>query len=978
MKTKLFKYAFPILILIGGFWFYASKSGMFLDRDALIAEASAQVEAGDLEAAEETIQPLLELWDVPNELWLFVANINRIEGDFATALTYLNEIDDTTPDISQQAQMFRAEANLQLGHLYPASQQFEAVLAEDASQVSVRRQLIFLLNVAGLIQESLPHMLTLVNEGRSDPELLLMLCDTSIPRRNDPLIAKGLENNPEDPFVQIAAGFIDQESNNPTAAMEHFQAALRQKNDFAVAWVNALKMAIALQDQKLVTKLLADKPASAHQVPDTWIIKGDLCRNSGMHTEAARCYWEAARIAPDHIASHFQLGRMLRDLGREADSQACSEWANELSHLAAISKSINKNTPDIPGITKIAEQLLKLNRVNEARAWVSLGQQIDPGSLGQLMAKLQRSQRSPSVEFPPGPASRIDLSMFPAPEWDELQVIPDVSPASQSPADSLSVAFQDVSSSANVDFQYQNGSDPTTEGPAIYEYTGGGVGVLDFDLDGWPDVYLSQGSPQGPEQPGQESDQLFRNRGGTNFENITQHAGIRAQGFGQGVAIGDIDHDGFPDVYVANFGRNQLWQNNGDGTFTDITESSGIDGTAWTTSCAIADLDGDGLPELFDVNYLEGENLLTQKCYSQGLERVCTPVVFSPAQDRIWKNTGEGSFSDETSPSGLDKAQGNGLGVLIADFDGDSRLDAFIANDAVANHYWINQSSHTLNLEESALLSGLAMNADGRAEACMGIAAGDVDGNGVLDLFVTNFYQESNTLYQQQQPHLFIDETRNFSLHDPGYELLGFGTQFLDADLDGWQDLVIVNGDIDDFSFIEGRKEKMPPLFLRNLEGQSFAENQATQSGDFFQQKMLGRSLARLDWNRDGKPDFVAGTLESPTQLVENRTDTNHHWISLRLIGVNAARDAVGTQVTIETDGRRQTQQLTAGDGYQSSNEKRLFFGVGSAKRIDRLKVRWPGGEEQNIGELETGRHYSLREGHPIVSLMSPQSDQPR
>ncbi|MBD3674022.1 MAG: VCBS repeat-containing protein [Planctomycetaceae bacterium] len=967
MKTILLKFGVPVLLVFLGLWYYASKSGMFLDQEALLAEAASMVETGDLDGAEQTIQPLLKLWDVPNELWLFVANINRAKGDFAAALSYLNEIEDATSDTARLARIFRAEALLQLGQLKTAKKLYETILTDDASRSGARRQLVFLLNVTGLIRESLPHILALVKEGRVDPELLLLLCDTSTHRRNDALVETGLANAPEDPLVQMAAGLIDQDASRPDAALKHFQSALQSQGDLAVAWVKSLEMAVELREGQTVRKLLAAETAGADRLPGYWQLKGDLCRRSGMTAEAARCYWEAAKIAPDHIASHFQLGQMLRELGRDSESQVCSQWASDLSHLEALSKGINKETPDIPGITKIAEQLLKLRRVNEARAWVYMGRQIEPNSLTSLMAKLEQLPSSPSIEFPAGPAANIDLSTLRDPEWDELDVMPktlrDERPSQN---EAVAIRFEDVAAERGLQFEYVNGGDPATEGRAIYEYTGGGVGILDYDLDGWPDLYLAQGLEKGPHDPQpNRSDQLYRNSGGTRYQNITEPAGIAGFGFGQGVAIGDIDNDGFPDIYVGNFGRNQLWRNNGDGTFTDITESAGIEGESWTTSCAIADLNGDGLPELYDVDYLTGENLLTQTCYVQGIARVCTPVVFSPAQDRVWKNRGAGRFSDETNSSGLNQAQGNGLGVLVADFDGDSRPDIFVANDAVANHYWVNQSDETLKLEETALLSGAAMNSNGRAEACMGIAAGDVDGNGILDLFVTNFYQESNTLYRQQQPHLFLDQTDEYSLRDPGYELLGFGTQFLDADLDGWPDLVVLNGDIDDFSFMEGRDERMPPLLLRNQQGEAFVEQPGSESGAFFEQKFIGRSLARLDWNRDGKPDFVASALDSPTQLAENRTETEHRWITLRLVGVNGSRDAVGTRVTIDAGGRQQTQQLTTGDGYQCNNEKRLFFGLADAEQVDEIKITWPHGETSTFGKVGANQHLTVVEGEP-------------
>jgi len=965
MKAKLLKFGLPAMVVLAGAYYYASKTGMFLDRDALIAKASVLAEQGELEAAEETVQPLLKLWDVPDELWLFVGNINRIEGDFNSALDYLSQVSKESPKIYAEALLFRAEANMRLGHLSPARDLFAESLADNDRQPNVRRRLVFVLNLAGLIRESLPEMMDLVNSGHADPELLLLLCDMTTPRRNDELIATGLPAFPEDPLLHLAHAMILESNQDDRAALEEYEIVMDFDPKLAIAWTKGFATTIRLKDRQRVKDRMDSIPEQVESIPGYWVIKGDVCRTNNKLEAAAHCYTQAALIAPDHIEAHFQLGQVLRELGRLEEAASIVEWANDLSHLAALSRSINKNALDVSGTRNLAKQLLKLNRIDEAWNWAALWLQIDPDSeaASKMYASLDRQRsRSGDFMFPPGPASQVNLTELPDLPWKELNILPDSSEAVIPNSDRVAINFEDVSEVSSFDFQYQNGTDSATEGRRIFEYTGGGVGVLDYDLDGWPDLYMTQGGKEGPTVPSTDSDQLIRNIDGQKYLPVTGNAGIRELSFSQGVSVGDINNDGFPDVYIANFGRNRLWQNNGDGTFADITDEAGLDGDSWTTSCAIADLNGDGSPELFDVNYLTGENLLTQVCYSNGVPRVCTPVVFAPAQDHLWENEGDGRFLNATESSGLVKAQGNGLGVLVADFDRDSRLDLFTANDAVANHYWVNSSDGSLKLEESALLSGAAVNSSGRAEACMGIAAGDTDGDGLLDLFVTNFFEESNTLYRQRQPHLFVDETREMSLQEPGYRLLGFGTQFLDADLDGWQDSIVLNGDIDDFSFM-GREERMQPLFLRNQQGQSFTELEEGLAGPFFSQKMLGRSVARLDWNRDGKPDFVASILDAPSQLVENKSAIDHHWLAVKLIGIVSSRDAIGTQVTVETGGLTQSQQLTAGDGYQCSNEKIVLFGLSEFSNIDSLTVTWPSGVRQQFDKVSVDRLITIREG---------------
>ncbi|MGH7137486.1 MAG: CRTAC1 family protein, partial [Pirellulales bacterium] len=385
---------------------------------------------------------------------------------------------------------------------------------------------------------------------------------------------------------------------------------------------------------------------------------------------------------------------------------------------------------------------------------------------------------------------------------------------------------------------------------------------------------------------------------------------------------------------------------------------------AWTTSCLMADLNGDGLADLYDVNYVTGEGVFERTCDSAGQPRVCQPSRFSPQLDRCWLNLGDGRFADRSAESGVDVAGGNGLGIVAADFQGTGRLSLFVANDQDANFYFINHGAAadgSPQFVESALLAGLAFDGQGKAQACMGVAAGDANGDGRLDLFVTNFYQEPNTLYLQHSAELFDDATAAAGLREPSYELLGFGTQFVDAELDGWPDLVVVNGHIDDFRQV-GSPYWMRPQYFRNLGGR-FVEIEGPQLGPFFTEPGLGRGLARLDFNRDGREDFVVSRLDMPAALVANNTPDAGHFLALRLVGTSSARDAIGTRVTVSVADKSWTRQLAAGDGYMASNQRQVVFGLGRTDRIDRLIVDWPGGTHQEWRQLTVDRETIAVEG---------------
>ena len=497
----------------------------------------------------------------------------------------------------------------------------------------------------------------------------------------------------------------------------------------------------------------------------------------------------------------------------------------------------------------------------------------------------------------------------------------------------------------------------------MYEFTGGGVGVLDFNTDGWPDLYLTQGTnwPVNEKQS-RYRDRLFLNAGDGTFQDVTESAGLNETRFSQGVSIGDVNNDGFADIYVGNIGLNRLYLNNGDGTYSESDQASGA-ADQWTTSCLIADLNADSAPEIYAVNYLTGADVFDRVCRNaDGSARSCMPLNFPGAQDQLFSNSKNGQFENVTATSGIQVPDGKGLGIIAADLHGTGYPDLFIANDAVANFYFVNQGSENLMFTEQALLSGLALNREGRTEACMGIAAGDADADGLLDLYVTNYYRETNTLYHQVSPDSFVDETQASQMSDPTIDRLGFGTQFLDADLDGLLDLLIVNGHVEDLT-AQDVPYQMQPQFMKNQGQGKFRELKSTELGAFFQTPRLGRGMARLDWNRDGLEEAAVSSLDQPFVLLENSTQRHGHRLVVHLTGTKSNRDAIGTTVRVKTKGQTLVRQLTAGDGYLASNQRILVFGLGEAEQIESLEVTWPSGLQQQFGGGDVDQEIHLVEG---------------
>ena len=441
----------------------------------------------------------------------------------------------------------------------------------------------------------------------------------------------------------------------------------------------------------------------------------------------------------------------------------------------------------------------------------------------------------------------------------------------------------------------------------MLQSTGGGIGVIDYDLDGWPDLYFVQSGPwEDRDKPSPYVARLFRNLGSGRFEDTTERAGLGDRMFGQGVAVGDYNSDGFPDLYLTNVGPNRLYENNGDGTFRDVTRQAGVAGDEWSVSGAMVDLNGDAMPEIYSVSYLILQQVLERMCKKGERPMGCAPSMFTAEQDRLYQNLGDGRFRDVTDECGIKVPDGKGLGVVAADFDGTGRINIFVGNDTTANFYFVNETAgpeSPLRFVENGILCGVAFDEGGVAQSCMGIAHGDINNDGLLDLFVTNFYNDSNTLYVQGAGNLFEDRTRLAALREPSYWMLGFGTQMLDAERKGQPDIFITNGHVDR-TFATGAPDLMPPQYFHNDGKGRFAELSGRSLGEYFQHEYLGRSVVVLDWNRDGKEDLCISHLDAPVALLTNQTPDTGHYLTVKLHGVASNRDAVGAMLTVSAGGQ--------------------------------------------------------------------------
>ena len=491
----------------------------------------------------------------------------------------------------------------------------------------------------------------------------------------------------------------------------------------------------------------------------------------------------------------------------------------------------------------------------------------------------------------------------------------------------------------------------------MVEALGGGAGWLDFDRDGRPDLYLNQGGdPAVADRSGQPLDRIFRNQGPAGFEDVTAGSRVVEQGYGQGVAVGDLDNDGFDDLYVTNVGGNTLLENMGDGTFVDVTAAAGVADGRWSSSAAWADIDVDGDLDLYVCNYLVYDPADPVACRdTRGAPRICHPRDMEPWPDECYVNEGNGTFRPAARELGLYGPGNKALGVAVADFTDDGLPDIYVANDTTANFLFVARGDGTFR--ESALALGCAVDRDGHTQASMGLAVGDYDGDGRLDIYSTHFHGESNTLYRNLGPAGFEDVTGIVGLHEPTLGFLGFGAALADFDRDGLPELLVANGHIENY----------PGNPLLRMTPQLFSwrpprwRECGVGAGPFFVEKRVGRGVALADYDADGDLDAVIVHQNTPAALLENQASSGD-WLAVRCIGTQSNRRGIGCRVTVRSAGRVWMQELVGGSSYASTHEPLLVFGLGEHAADCDVTVRWPGRGVQELRGVQPRQSLTVRE----------------
>lgn len=940
------------------------------DRGQLVDDARNALRSGLPSVALRKSREALRSDPIALDALMIAAFASADLGDFRRAVSYCMHVPRESGRAYADAQCMAGR--LYLNHLSVASESETAFLRalEVAPNHQVALQgLAHLLSVQTRSRELLPIQLQLIRQGiiTTDTVMSLVNPDRLFPDRGVLSRLRGRE--PDHPGLLLAEARLATLRNDFDQAESFLRRALDLDATMDEAYARLGELLVQSRSTEALQRWQRSLPESAMKSPEIWVTLGYLYEQEGSNPKAGRCYWEAGIRDASLLSANYGLGRQLSLLGRTAEAEKLLDRARAMERYRRLfdhpPDSSVQFAPD--QLKEAMEAAMQLGLSWEGYALARLAQQMAPTAQWAIDATSQLSgelSQLPLKRTNPGVNvfRSFDTDEFPLPELtadfvEKPELVSERLPPCQA-------RFEEVGESVGLRFLYENGVAGSISGAQRpYDFTGGGIAVVDFDSDGWPDLFFSQGctldGSTGPTST-DATDQLFQNVDGGQFICVTDLSLAPDLDYSQGVSAGDVNNDGFVDLFIANLGPNRLIINNGDGTFRESSSAIQSDAEAWTTSCLVCDLNGDECPDLYSVNYLKGD-IVSRICRNaNGPIASCAPQDFAASYDQIHISDGAGRFTDVTGGCGIHISQGKGLGIVAADLDEDHCLDLYVANDGVPNFLFERDCGRNrLTFTEVGMTRGVAVNIDGLSEASMGIIVEDLDSDRRLDLFVTNFLDETNTLYAgTASPGFFVDHTWKSGLGPPSLPTLGFGAQTLDAELDGFPDIVVANGHVDDFSE-RGVKYRMAPQYFSNTGNMRFVEQPASVVGQCFAENDLGRSVARLDWDRDGDEEVVIGSLVTRYSLLRNVSSAQGNRLSISLKATLTQRDAIGSLVTVTSSGTTLARrQLVAGDGYMASNERLLVFGLGkNVAKVD-VHVIWPGGKQQSFNDVEVDEAY--------------------
>lgn len=909
-------------------------------------------------------------WDLAKELIVerpqsvpatfLAARVMAKRNNISGAMQMMSKIDPNDPEAGPAATGQLAEWLAQAGNLSEAELKLKSLLKKFPSAAPAIRLLVDIYNAQGRRWEASRWTDRMIRMGNFSTPDLMNTIDVREPTATDPLRKAAIDFAPDDPYSQLGELRILTNADRWADALEPLEKIVTNRPDLLEPWIWYGESLLETGHLSEMTQWLANPPEGYEKHPEYWYIYGRLLLQQEDARGAARCFVESLQLDRRHLASIQSLSECLMDMGQKDLALEIRSEAGQLIRIKDLSQQIQRGLGKREEFLQIGDLYRKMHDLVGAFGWdaILLVNDKKPmtAELIEVQKKLRAGEKSEIAWL-----AKLPVGEWPLPETKEIKTKEPPSPIPSIEFDALPIRFADRAAELGFVTSYNNGAD---QGRGWYtlEGIGGGVSAIDYDRDGWPDLFHSQaGDSVLREKPSFAPKELYRSYKGKRFENAASAAFIADRGYGQGTGIADIDQDGFSDVLIADIGEIKWYRNQGDGTFEKMQLPQASAPSLWNSSIQAADINGDTLPDIIQGAYIDGEDVFSRKCPTPQNPNAlfCHPKRFEPGKSRILLNDGGGQWL-LADPGLLESlVDGYALGTLVTNIDQQNGNDVFFANDVSPNHLLLSQPTGDgkLELVESGMRAGVAVDSLGRAQASMGVACGDQNRDGLLDIVVTNFRYEVSTLYLQTSPGVFVDGTRVSRLGEPTLEWLSFGCQLSDLDNDGWLDFITVNGHIDYLT-----PWQMPPQVLRSNHGK-FEWLRKPSPGAYFDTDNVGRSLTQVDFNRDGKLDFAITHLDRPSALLQNDSPANrNHYVQLEVIGTASERDAIGAMLYVRSGSETWVAPVSVGDGFYGTNERLVHVGLGSVESIDSIEIVWPTGNRESYSQLQTDRRYRLIE----------------
>lgn len=885
-----------------------------------------------------------------------MAKRNNVSG----AMQMVSKIDPNDPEAGPAATGQLAEWLAQTGNLAEAEVKLKGLLKKFPSAAPAIRLLVDIYNAQGRRWEASRWTDRMIRMGNFSTADLMNSIDVREPTPTGPLRKAALEFAPEEPYSQLGDLRNLTNADRWIDAMDPLAKMVKDRPDLLEPWVWYGESLLETGRISDMTQWLANPPEGYEKHPEYWYIYGRLLLQQEDPQRAAGCFVESLKLDRRHLASIQSLSECLMEMGQRELALEIRSEAGHLVRIKDLSQQIQRGLGKREEFIQIADLYRRLQDSVGAFGWDAILLVNEKKPITAELIEVQKKLRAgEKLEIPW--LAKLPVADWPRPESNEVKTKEPDSPSPGFDFDSIPIRFSDRAAELGFMTSYNNGAE---QGRGWYtlEGIGGGVSAIDYDRDGWPDLFHSQaGDSVLKENPAFAAKELHRSFAGKRFQNMASVAYLADRGYGQGTGVADIDQDGFSDVLIADIGEIKWYRNQGDGTFEKMRLPQASSGALWNSSIQAADINGDTLPDIIQGAYINGDEVFSRKCPTPQNPNAlfCHPKRFEPGKSRILLNDGGGQWV-LADPALLESlVDGYALGTLVTNIDQQNGNDVFFANDVSPNHLLLSQKSEDgqLELVESAMRAGVAVDSLGRSQASMGVACGDQNRDGLLDIVVTNFRYEVSTLYLQTSPGVFVDGTRASRLGEPTLEWLSFGCQLSDLDNDGWLDFITVNGHIDFLT-----PWQMPPQVLRSNRGK-FEWLRKPSPGTYFDVDNVGRSLTQIDFNRDGRLDFAITHLDRPSALLQNDSPaTKNHHVQFEIVGTISERDAIGAMVHVRSGAEAWVVPVSVGDGFYGTNERIVHVGLGAIESIDSVEIAWPTGKRESYLQLKPDRRYRIIE----------------